>query len=479
MNFASKALSIIFAFIPLTLLGYYVLRRREHKYRVLLAASWFFYVMLSPSPWFLGVILFTTVVDYFTGLLIESAATPAAKRRWLWLSIVSNLGFLAAFKYTGFALANGLSLARWLGFDVPDWVVNVVLPLGISFHTFQGISYTLDVYRGKLPAVRGFADFALFVAFFPQLVAGPIVRAVEFLPQMKEPPRASSQQVVEGLHWFILGLVKKGFLADWLTKFVDPVFHDPSAYDAVTLRWAVLAYAAQIYCDFSGYSDMAIGCAKWFGFELPQNFNFPYLAGNIADFWRRWHISLSTWMRDYVYISMGGNRRGSLRTYANLLLTMTLCGLWHGASWNYVAWGLYNGVLLALHRLYDHGFGDRPWLARLRETWAFRFLAVVGTFALVGAGWVMLRAENWTAWWSIERAWLGGAGPAGTRWLPAWVPLLVGMVALGHLFSGLRGRRCGLLDLPPLLRSAAYVAAVLLLVAFGPGTTKAFIYFQF
>ncbi len=479
MNFASKAGYIIFLLIPLTLLAYYALRRREHKYRAVLAASWLFYGMLSPSPWFLGVILFTTIVDYIAGLLIESAATPAGKRRWLLLSIVSNLGFLAAFKYTGFAVANGLSLARWLGFEVPDWAVHIVLPLGISFHTFQGISYTLDVYRGKIGAVRRFVDFALFVAFFPQLVAGPIVRAVDFLPQMAQPPQASSRQLVEGLHWFILGLAKKGFLADWLTKFVDPVFHDPSAYDAMTLRWAVLAYAAQIYCDFSGYSDLAIGCAKWFGFELPQNFNFPYLSTSIAEFWKRWHISLSTWMRDYVYISMGGNRRGSVRTYLNLLATLTLCGLWHGASWNYVLWGFYNGVLLAGHRLYDHTLGERPWLVRLRAVWAYRLFAVAGTFVLVAVGLIMVRAESWHGCWTVERVWLGGAGSAGSHWLPVWVPLLVGMVALGHLFSGLRGRRCGLLDLPPLVRSAAYVAAVVLLVAFGPGATKAFIYFQF
>jgi alginate O-acetyltransferase complex protein AlgI len=479
MNFASKANYIIFLFIPLTLLAYYVLRRRQHKYPAVLGASWLFYMMLSPSPWFLGVILFTTVVDYFAGLLIESAVTPTARRRWLLLSIVSNLGFLAAFKYTGFAVSNGLSLAHWLRLDVPDCVVHIVLPLGISFHTFQGISYTLDVYRGKIAAVRRFVDFALFVAFFPQLVAGPIVRAVDFLPQMTKPPRASSRQVVEGLHWFILGLAKKGFLADWLTTFVDPVFRDPSAYDAVTQRWAVLAYAAQIYCDFSGYSDLAIGCAKWFGFELPQNFNFPYLSASIPEFWKRWHISLSTWMRDYVYISMGGNRRGSLRTYLNLLVTLTLCGLWHGASWNYVLWGFYNGVLLAVHRLYDHALGEKPWLARLRAAWAFRLFAVAGTFVLVAVGLIMVRAESWRGCWTVERVWLGGAASAGSHWLPVWVPLLVGMVALGHLFSGLRERRCGLLDLPPLVRAVTYVGAVVLLVAFGPGVTKAFIYFQF
>jgi alginate O-acetyltransferase complex protein AlgI len=303
---------------------------------------------------------------------------------------------------------------------------------------------------------------------------------VEFLPQMATPPRATAQQVVEGLHWFLVGLFKKVFLADRLAQFVDPVFANPWAYDAVTHRWAVLAYAAQIYCDFSGYSDLAIGCAKWFGFELPQNFNFPYLAASITEFWKRWHISLSTWMRDYVYISLGGNRQGSLRTYANLLVTLTLCGLWHGASWNYILWGFYNGVLLAMHRLYEHAFGDRPWLARLRAAWAYRLAAILGTFLLVAVGLVMVRSESWSGCWLVEQALLGwDVAPAAARWVPAWVPLLVGMVALGHIFSGLRNLRCGLLRLPPVLRAAAYVAAVVLIVAFGPGATKAFIYFQF
>ncbi len=188
MDLTSRGFYLIFAFIPLTLLGYYLLRQRAHKYRALLAASWIFYIILSPSPWYLGVILFTTIVDYFSGQLIESAGSPTARRRWLWLSIASNLGFLAIFKYTGFAVGNSLSLAHWLGFDVPTWVPHIVLPLGISFHTFQGISYTLDVYRGKLRAVHSFVDFALFVAFFPQLMAGPIVRATTFLPQMTEAP---------------------------------------------------------------------------------------------------------------------------------------------------------------------------------------------------------------------------------------------------------------------------------------------------
>jgi alginate O-acetyltransferase complex protein AlgI len=473
VNFASRA---FFVFLPLVLLGYHLLPGRGHRFRFLLAASWFFY--LSWNPWFIWVILFTTTVDYAAGRLIETAPTPRRRRLWLMASVVSNLGFLAFFKYTNFVLTNGTAALRALGWPAPTLAVSVILPLGISFHTFQGISYTLDVYRGRVTAVRSFVDFALFVAFFPQLVAGPIVRAVEFLPQMVTPPRVTPEQVIEGLHWFLLGLFKKVFLADRLAGFVDAVFGQPTAFDAVTHRWAVLAYAAQIYCDFSGYSDMAVGCAKWFGFELPRNFNFPYLAGSIADFWRRWHISLSTWMRDYLYIPLGGSRRGPVRTYCNLLVTMTLCGLWHGASWNYVLWGLYNGVLLAGHRLYDRALTGRPWADALRRHTAFRLGAVLATFLLVASGLVLVRAESWAGCWLVERSLAGGTA-VGRFGVPGWVPLLVGMVAAGHLFSGLRERRCGLLDLPPLLRAASYVAAVVLLVAFGPGAVKAFIYFQF
>jgi alginate O-acetyltransferase complex protein AlgI len=310
-------------------------------------------------------------------------------------------------------------------------------------------------------------------------VAGPIVRAVEFLPQMVTPPRVTPAQVGDGLHWFILGLFKKTFLADRLAQFLDPVFHNPSPFDAVTHRWAILAYAAQIYCDFSGYSDMAIGCAKWFGFELPRNFNFPYLSANITEFWKRWHISLSTWMRDYCYVPLGGNRKGTVRTYVNLMLTMTLCGLWHGASWNYVLWGFYNGLLLLGHRLYDRALTGRPWADQLRRQSWFRLLAILGTFALVAVGLVLVRSESWAGCWLVQTSLLGGGLPAGTTAVPFWVPLLVGMVVLGHLFSGLRERRCGLLEMPPLVRAGAYVAAVVLLVAFGPGAVKAFIYFQF
>jgi alginate O-acetyltransferase complex protein AlgI len=475
MSFASP---IFFVFLPVALLIYHRLPSRGAKYRFLLVASWLFYA--SWNPRFLWVILFTTAVDYAAGLLIETAPSRGRRKAWLVVSLVSNLGFLASFKYTNFAFDNSVALARWFGWGTPDWALEkIVLPLGISFHTFQGISYTLDVYRRRIRAVRGFVDFAVFVAFFPQLVAGPIVRAVEFLPQMATPPRVSASQVVEGLHWFLVGLFKKVFIADRLALFVDPVFANPELYDAVTLRWAVLAYAAQIYCDFSGYSDLAIGCAKWFGFELPTNFNYPYVAGSIAEFWRRWHISLSSWLRDYLYIPLGGSRCGPVRTYVNLIVTMTLCGLWHGASWNYVMWGLYNGVLLSLHRIGDRALEGKAWADRIRSAPAYGVVATTSTLLFVFSGFILVRTENWAGCCVMQCALFGGGSAEMARWVPAQVPLLVGLVVLGHLFSGLRPERCSILALPPLPRSAAYLTAVLLLVVFGQGATKSFIYFQF
>jgi alginate O-acetyltransferase complex protein AlgI len=473
VNFASRSFLL---FLPAVLLAYHLLQGRRAKYGFLLAASWFFYA--AWNPWYLWVLVGPTVLDYWAGRLIEGAPTPGRRRAWLALSVAVNLGFLAFFKYTDFLLGNGLSFARLMGWPAPDWALGVLLPLGISFHTFQGVSYTLDVYHGRVRAVRSFVDFALFVAFFPQLVAGPVVRAVEFLPQLAEPPRVTAAQVVEGLHLFVGGLFKKLVLADQLAAFVDPVFAHPAGYDGAALRWAVLAYAAQIYCDFSGYSDIAVGCAKWFGFELPLNFNFPYLAGNISAFWQRWHISLSAWLRDYVYIPLGGSRKGTLTTYRNLFVTFTLCGLWHGASWNYVLWGSFNGLLLMAHRAYDRAIGRSPSGERLRASAAYRLLAVPATVFQVLVGLVVVRSQSWAGCWRVERALVGwDAGPGGAA-APAWVVLLVCLFAAGHLAGGLHGR-LRLPAWPPLVRATACAAAVALLVVFGAGSTKAFIYFQF
>jgi alginate O-acetyltransferase complex protein AlgI len=474
MNFATGA---FFVFLAVVLLVYHAVPARAWKYRFLLAASWFFY--MSWSPWYIGVLLFTTVVDYYSGLLIENAASARGRRSWLAASVVSNLGFLAFFKYTNFLVDNGMFLARCFGWEVHDRTWEIILPLGISFHTFQGISYTIDVYRKKLPAVRSFVDFALFVAFFPQLVAGPIVRAIEFLPQMVKPPKVTGDHVVEGLHWFLIGLFKKLLIADRLATFVDPVFATPALYDSATHFWATLAYAGQIYCDFSGYSDMATGCAKWFGFNLPLNFNFPYLATSIADFWRRWHVSLSTWLRDYVYISMGGSRQGSVRTYANLLVTMTLCGLWHGANFHYIGWGFYNGVLLIGHRLWEQYWLRRPERGAFRRHPLYVLGSWITTLWLVFVGLIMVRTQTWADFGLVTRSLLGIEVSTAVRWTPLWAMALVGLVLAGHLYSGLRERRCAFLTWPSLPRVALYVGVVALVVVFGASDAQPFIYFQF
>ena len=476
MIFATKA---FFIFLPVVLVLYHLLGRRTHRYAVLLGASWLFYAWISPQ--YLWVILLCTVIDYAAGLRIEAAADDRTRKRWLVVSIAANLGLLFAFKYTAFVYDNAASLAQLCDVPVADRYWDVLLPLGISFHTFQGISYTVDVYRRQITAVRSFLDYALFVAFFPQLAAGPIVRAVEFLPQMTTPPPVTARHVADGLHFFVLGLFKKVFVADQLDLlFVAPVFADPAAYDPAAHRWACLAWAAQIYCDFSGYSDMAVGCAKWFGFHLPRNFNFPYLATSIADFWRRWHLSLSTWLRDYLYFPLGGSRLGEVRTAANLVLVFALCGLWHGATWAWLVYGLYNGVLMTLHRQFDRATAGVPWAAAVRASVPWRLASWFVTLVAVTAGLVLIRMPDWPAGWVLLRSLFAlDLLAVWSAAVPVWVPVLLAGVAAGHLFSGLRNRACGLLELPAGVRAAAYTGCVAALVVLGPGVGKTFIYIAF
>lgn len=472
MIFASKA---FFIFLPVVLLLYHTLGRRSHRYGVLLAASWLFYAWISPQ--YLWVIVLCTVIDYLAALRIEATEDDRSRRWWLCLSIAANIGLLAAFKYTTFVYDNVVSLAQLCGMPVRDRTWDILLPLGISFHTFQGISYTVDVYRRQIRAVRSFPDYALFVAFFPQLAAGPIVRAAEFLPQMATPPGVTAKQIAEGLHFFLLGLFKKLFIADQLDLLlVSPVFADPTAFDPAARRWACLAWTAQIYCDFSGYSDMAVGCAKWFGFELPRNFDLPYLASSITDFWRRWHLSLSTWLRDYVYFPLGGSRGGAVRTYFNLMVVFVMCGLWHGATWAWLVYGLYNGVLMSLHRAWGRTVDTSSRLCAIRESWPWKVLAWAGTLWLVAAGLVLIRMPGWAAGGVMIGSLLGldvlsgwGSG------IPIWVPALLALVVIGHVAGGLRLR----LRLPSGMRAAGYVGVVVLLVTLSPGIGKTFVYLQF
>ena len=339
---------LIFAAVLLAALS--VASRGAPRKVTLLVASYVFYMWWNPA--FILLIVASTAIDYHVGQRLRIESAQSRRRGWLLISLAANLGLLAWFKYAGFLEQNLMGVARLFGYE-PSWpALQITLPVGISFYTFQTMSYTIDVYRGRLKPARSPLDFALYVAFFPQLVAGPIVRASDFLYQLERP--SDLHVTPEALLLITRGMSKKVLVADNLAPFVDAVFAQADRWPSAIVWAAALCFAVQIYCDFSGYSDMAIGIARILGFELPLNFRRPYFARNPSDFWQRWHISLSSWLRDYLYIPLGGNRYGTLRTQRNLMLTMLLGGLWHGASWNFVLWGFLHGVALIAHRAFSH-----------------------------------------------------------------------------------------------------------------------------
>jgi len=425
----------LFVFLPGALALYFAAPRRA-RHLVLTAVSYLFYGWGQPA--YCVLLLFSTAIDWACGLAVAGArpferqeiarldpAVPRTRLQRLALtcSIVSNLALLAFFKYHGFAVESWNSAAAALGLQeaVLASALRVALPLGISFYTFQSMSYTIDVWRGRARAIRSFVDFACYVSMFPQLVAGPIVRFSEIADQLEERTHTLAK-CARGAAFFSLGLAKKVLLANPCGRIADAVFDagQPAVLDA----WqGLVAYAFQIYFDFSGYSDMAIGLGLVLGFAFPKNFDSPYRAESITDFWRRWHISLSTWLRDYLYVPLGGNRHGAARTYANLSITMLLGGLWHGASWNFVCWGGLHGALLALER----GAAARQPLA----AWP-RPVRVAATFLVVLLTWVPFRAETFAATASYYAALFGLSAPdSASRLLPGLIrgPYLMATLA--------------------------------------------------
>lgn len=372
-----------FVFLAVVLALFYAMPRRFRKY-LLLAASYFFY---GSWNWrFIPLLLTLTAIDFTAGNWLERTEAPGKRRAILIGSLCANLGFLGFFKYYNFLASN---IAMAFGKPGHSFFLDIVLPLGISFHTFQSISYVVDVYRRQQKAVRNVVDYALFICFFPQLVAGPIVRARYFFADFYRWAAPTAEDVSRGVFLIALGLTKKMAFADRFAAVANEYFGNTAAHPGHLAAWSgVFAFAMQIYFDFSGYTDMAIGMAKLLGFHFPINFRRPYLARGIADFWRRWHISLSTWLRDYLYIPLGGNRHGRWKTYRNLMLTMLLGGLWHGASWNFLIWGGYHGALLSAERAFGKPKDpDSPWT--LLDP-----LRVVLTFALASIGWVFFRSAD-------------------------------------------------------------------------------------
>ena len=406
MNFHSLGF-LVFLAIVLPLF-WRLSNSRQNRMLLLIAASLFFYG--SYELWYLTLILFSTFLDYFCGRRIyeaQRAGNRAASRNFLLLSLFGNLGVLGFFKYTDWlvrslqagsdALGLGLDLWGTRTTLVPDWLldgggVNILVPVGISFYTFQTLSYTIDIYRQKLAPARNLRDFALFVAFFPQLVAGPIVRAADFLPQLELRPRFDRARLHEGLWRMSTGLLKKVAIADILGGYlVDPVFGAPEEYTLVVHVLALYAFLFQIYFDFSGYSDIAIGAAKLLGFDLPENFELPYRSRSIREFWRRWHISLSSWVRDYIYFPLGGSRGGELRVSRNLLVTMLVIGVWHGASILWVIYGLLQGAVMIGERFFERLRGGEEYATnRVRS-----LISWVATFHFVVFSVLFIRARDW------------------------------------------------------------------------------------
>jgi alginate O-acetyltransferase complex protein AlgI len=375
-------------FIAIVLCLYYVLPHRMQN-RMLLLASCIFY---GAWDWrFLFLLVGSTAIDYFVGLKIPQCVSQVARKRWLILSCVANLGILGTFKYFNFFIDNALQLFHLCGLNVSPTGLKMALPIGISFYTFHAMSYTIDIYRGKMKPIRSFLDYMLFVLYFPQLVAGPIARAADLIPQVIHPRVLTRTHIRAGLWLVLWGFFKKMVIADNLAPLVDKVFDVQETPGGAQCLLAVYAFAFQIYCDFSGYTDIARGLGKLMGFELALNFNLPYLARNPAEFWHRWHISLSSWLRDYLYVPLGGNRHGTLKTYRNLMLTMLLGGLWHGAAWNFVIWGGYHGLLLSVHRLIRGapvtGSERRASVIGAALSWALMF-------HLTCVGWLFFRATS-------------------------------------------------------------------------------------
>lgn len=379
MSFASIDFTVFFIVV---LFGTAILERvcsQKIKHVFLLVASYFFY---GYWDWrFCFLLIFVTVTAYVTALHSKNKAGYI-------IGITVPLAVLGVFKYFNFFLS---SCAALLGGNIGT--LNIILPVGISFYTFQALSYVIDVKRGKIGVEKDFFKLALYISFFPQLVAGPIVKAKDFLPQLDEDRRVSLRGIEQGLQLMVFGLLKKIVLADHLSVFVDDVFHAPTAFNWTTLALAMFSYSLQIYFDFSGYSDIAIGCARCFGYNFLPNFNLPYISKNVTEFWHRWHISLSTWLKEYLYIPLGGNRKGKQRQYINLFITMLLGGLWHGANWTFVFWGALNGLALCADKLYKKNC----------RTAIGEMACIVITFCFITFTWVFFRADTFDVSWKIMK----------------------------------------------------------------------------
>ena len=478
----------LFLFCALLFLPLYMLLRRTTTLRIIYVSLFSLFFYYESSGEYVLILLFAATMDFFIGRAIGRSEDEVYRKRLLITSICVNIGMLSYFKYFYFLLDLGQMLLASLGIAtepaIPLEARDYFIPAGISFYTFQTLSYTADIYRREITPLKRWIDYLFYLSFFPQLVAGPIVRAKDFIPQIYRRPQLLKAEYGEALTLILSGLVKKAIIGDFIgANLVDLIFAEPTRFTGLENLFAVYGYAMQIYCDFSGYSDMAIGIALLLGFRFNINFDSPYQSGNITEFWRRWHISLSTWLRDYLYIPLGGNRKGAIRTYVNLLVTMLLGGLWHGAAVRFILWGAIHGVALALHKLYMQIFDALGW-RRKKPLKIQRFLGQIITFHLVCFAWIFFRAD------SMETA-LSVITQISDHFTPeVFLQFVVGyknvllLLLLGYLlhFTSKKQElrfRSWLTDLPFIGQVCLFIVTVFLLIQIRSADAQPFIYFNF
>ncbi len=479
MSFTSLVFPI---FLLAVLTGYYCLRHRMQNY-LLLAASYVFYGWWD---WrFLSLLAISSIVDFYCGRHIAATKNTSARKRFLMLSLFVNLGFLGFFKYYDFFAGSMAEMLASMGFNANISTLNIILPVGISFYTFQTMAYTIDIYRDRETPAKNFWDFALYVSYFPQLVAGPIERSVHLLPQFAKPRKVKPDQIYSGCQLILMGYFKKMLIADSAAPLVKTVFENPGNYGSLELTLGVYLFALQIYGDFAGYTDIARGVSRLFGIDLCLNFRQPYLATNITEFWRRWHLSLSSWLRDYLYIPLGGNRKGTLKTYRNNMITMLLGGLWHGASWNFVIWGGLHGVFLSVHKFFSKGkkiqLSVYPTSHKTRLNWMLKSFI---TFNLVCLTWIFFRAQTTSGAFDyigrIATEWTFISKAAYMRELLYTFLFLGGLSLTIDLNCWKRDSETPFRDdMAPWRKGLTYAAMILLIILIGANNAQPFIYFQF
>jgi len=456
----------------IVMLGYIIVQHKQTvKVVYLVVVSYYFYYKTGGI--YLYLLFISTLVDYLVSKWLYTCSGKGLRFFYLLVSLLVNFGLLGYFKYTNFFIETFNSVGGY-HFKTLD----IFLPVGISFYTFQTLSYTIDVYRRKLAPADSFLDFAFFVSYFPQLVAGPIVRASDFLPQIRQKISVSKEDIGRAVFLISAGLFKKAVISDYINiNFVDRVFDQPALYSGFENLMALYGYAIQIYCDFSGYSDMAIGLALLMGFKLQLNFNAPYKSASITEFWRRWHISLSSWLKDYLYISLGGNRKGKLRTYVNLLITMLLGGLWHGASWKFVIWGGLHGLALAVEKFFAS-------LLPVKRNWTLRLLGIILTFHFVCFCWIFFRAADYKTAFDMINSMLYNFKPELALPFIVAYKAVFAFIVLGFLLHLMPYKADAFAErmvtrAPLVVKSLILLIVVWIVVQVKSAEVQPFIYFQF